>query len=73
MLAKEMLFTQSHGRGSLGSFEQDISCIVSIGTGVPSPRALGVFPTTVAKALLKMPTESEQTARRSPRDRSGAQ
>lgn len=71
MLAKDIFFTQSHDYGSPGSFEQDISCIVSIGTGVSSARALGVFPTTIAKALWKMTTKTEQTGRIFSRDRSG--
>lgn len=50
--------------------QQDIGCIVSIGTGVPGPKAFGVYPTSIAKALLSMTTETEQTARRFARDRS---
>lgn len=70
VLAKDVFSAEGTQSGSATSLEADIGCIVSIGTGVPSPKAFGIYPTAIGKALLAMTTETEKTARRFARDRS---
>jgi predicted acylesterase/phospholipase RssA len=70
LLAKDAFHSDGIQSNSVVSLEDNVGCIVSIGTGVPSAKAFGVYPTTIAKALLSMTTETEKTARRFARDRS---
>lgn len=70
VLAQDIFSKDGSESRDAASLEEDISCIVSIGTGVPSPKSFGVFPTAIAKALLAMTTETEKTARRFARGRS---
>ena len=52
-----------------GQLDQRVSCLVSIGTGVPGPKAFGSYPKTIAKTLISMVTETEKTARKFSRDK----
>jgi len=52
------------------SLENNVKCIVSIGTGVPNPSTFRSYPIALGKALLSISTETEQTARRFARDKS---
>jgi hypothetical protein len=52
-----------------GQLDQCVSCLVSIGTGVPGPKAFGSYPKMIAKTLISMVTETEKTARKFSRDK----
>jgi hypothetical protein len=70
VLAQDVFLDRPKQAREIESLEEEIRCIVSIGTGVPSQKAFGVYPTVIGKALLAITTETEKTARRFARDRS---
>ena len=51
-------------------FEDNVKCLVSIGTGVPSPRPLINDISKIGKSLIAIVTETENTAERFARDKS---
>jgi predicted acylesterase/phospholipase RssA len=51
------------GPGRTGRFEDQLQCLVSVGTGVPDARAFGANIIDIGKTLVKLATDSEQTAR----------
>lgn len=55
----------------LGSLEDSVSCLVSIGTGVPSLKRFTDDLVGVGQSLLAIATETEKTAERFCRDKSG--
>jgi hypothetical protein len=50
-------------------FEDNIKCLVSIGTGVPSLKPFGKNVLEIGKALVALATETEKTAERFARDK----
>lgn len=54
----------------LGSLEERVQCLVSIGTGVPSLRPFTDDLVSVGQSLLAIATETEKTAERFNRDKS---
>jgi hypothetical protein len=69
ILAQDVFCPTNSKDSNYWSLEDNIGCIVSLGTGVPTPRAFGVYPTAIGKALLAIATETENTARRFARDK----
>jgi hypothetical protein len=55
----------------LGSLEDNVRCLVSIGTGVPSLKPFTDDLVSVGQSLLAIATETEKTAERFCRDKSG--
>jgi hypothetical protein len=51
-------------------FEEDIKCLVSIGTGIPSLNAFGDDLLEIGQSLIAIATETERTAERFCRDKS---
>lgn len=54
-----------------GSFEESVKCLVSIGTGVPSLKPFPDDLVGIGQSLLAIATETEKTAERFCRDKSG--
>lgn len=54
-----------------GSLEDNVKCLVSIGTGVPSLKPFSDDLVGIGKSLLAIATETEKTAERFCRDKSG--
>lgn len=54
-----------------GSLEESVKCLVSIGTGVPSLKPFTNDLVGVGQSLLAIATETEKTAERFRRDKSG--
>lgn len=54
-----------------GSLEKNVNCLVSIGTGVPSLKPFTDDLVSVGQSLLAIATETEKTAERFCRDKSG--
>jgi ankyrin repeat protein len=55
---------------SLDNIEDDVQCIISIGTGVPSLKPFGEGLTDISAALVAIATETEKTAERFAKDKS---
>lgn len=53
------------------SLDHHVSCLVSIGTGVPSPSAFGNDPLHIAKALVRMTLDTEREAEAFQREHTG--
>lgn len=57
--------------GISGGLDHHVSCLVSIGTGVPSPSAFGNDPLHIAKALMRMTLDTEREAEAFQREHTG--
>lgn len=65
------VWSQAKDVWGLDRIEDHLRCLVSVGTGVPSLRPFGRSLANISKALLAISTETEKTAERFARDKSG--
>lgn len=57
------LWNEAKDVWSLDTLEAQLSCLISIGTGVPKAEAFGEYPTEIFQSILAIATDTEKTAR----------